>query len=61
MDLEKGNSAECKDVAPCPENIPANEALAQYSEAEKRKAFQKLDWTLIPLYDCTHFLLHEKI
>ncbi|OOQ85003.1 putative pantothenate transporter [Penicillium brasilianum] len=58
MDLEKANSAECKDVAIYPENIPANEALAQYSDAEKRKAFRKLDWTLIPLLGILYMLAY---
>ena len=43
-----------KDVTTCLENISADEALAQYSDAEKTKAFQKLDWNLIPLYDFSH-------
>jgi hypothetical protein len=33
------------------EDLPADEILAQYSEEEKAKAFKKLDWSLIPLYD----------
>lgn len=50
-DPEKADSGDRKDVTTFLENIPADEALAQYSDAEKTKAFQKLDWNLIPLYD----------
>ena len=50
-DPEKADCGGSKDVTTCFENIPADEALAQYSDAERTKAFQKLDWNLIPLYD----------
>lgn len=50
MDTEKANFNESEKVTTSNENIPADEALAQYSEAEKAKAFKKLDWNLIPLY-----------
>lgn len=52
MDMEKGESSDFKEnVTTDNGNIPADEALAQFSEAEKLKAFRKLDWNLIPLYD----------
>lgn len=33
------------------EHSPIDDLLSQYSDAEKAKAFQKLDWSLIPLFD----------
>lgn len=56
-DLEKAGGGICEDVTTCLDNIPADEALAQYSDAEKTKAFQKLDWNLIPLYDQLHLYI----
>lgn len=51
MDIENAEIAESKVDTVYHENIPAKDALAQYSDAERRRAFRKLDWTLIPLYD----------
>ncbi|KAJ5687514.1 hypothetical protein N7536_010133 [Penicillium majusculum] len=55
-DPEKADSGDRKDVTTFLENIPADEALAQYSDAEKTKAFQKLDWNLIPLLGVLYML-----
>lgn len=49
LDHEKAENADYKDVTMHDEDVAASEALAHYSDAEKRKAFHKLDWNLIPL------------
>lgn len=58
MDMEK---AECSDhkenVTTGNGSIPADEALAQFTDAEKLKAFRKLDWNLIPLYGFTDIVI----
>ncbi|KAJ6025086.1 hypothetical protein N7444_012765 [Penicillium canescens] len=56
MDLEKSDTGERKDTTTFHENAPADEALAQFSDAEKTKAFQKLDWNLIPLLGVLYML-----
>lgn len=51
IDPERQETCDKNDGKTFHENIPADEALAQYSDAQRAKAFQKLDWNLIPLYD----------
>ncbi|KAI9928605.1 hypothetical protein MW887_001820 [Aspergillus wentii] len=56
MDPEKQNMEESMEVTTCHENVLADEALSQYTEEEKTKAFRKLDWNLIPLLGFLYML-----
>jgi hypothetical protein len=50
---------EAKPVEKTIEHVSAVDLLAQYSEKEKNKALQRLDWNLIPLYvSCLSQRLH---
>jgi hypothetical protein len=50
LDAENGDLVKEISDAKHSETVSAGDLLAQYSDAEKAKAFRKLDWNLIPLF-----------
>lgn len=53
QDINHENGDPVKDIEDVKhsEDVSADNLLAQYSGAEKTKAFRKLDWNLIPLLE----------
>ncbi|KAJ0415308.1 major facilitator superfamily domain-containing protein [Aspergillus carlsbadensis] len=56
VDPENGDFTKEIDDPKHSENVTAGDLLAQYSDAEKKKAFRKLDWNLIPLLGVLYML-----